>query len=129
VTAELDRIRSLHAGITPGLWEARIGSYSTEGIDYSGGYIPGVCEEYHDGDGYHAPLTEEDAAFIAAAPSTVTHLLAMIERIEALHPKTCEINGDRGCEHGDACPVLVCGPCGEPWPCPTIAAISGEVAG
>lgn len=54
----------------------------------------------------------------AAAP----HLMAPVL---ALHPKTCEINGDKGCEHGDGCPVLVCGPCGESWPCPTVRALLG----
>lgn len=46
-----------------------------------------------------------------------------LNEIEKLHHQTCEINGDRGCPNPDQCQVQMCGPCGEPWPCPTMRII------
>lgn len=64
----------------------------------------------------------DDATFIAQAREDVPKLVAALRAVEAVHPRTCEQSGRRDC--GDAaCPVLVCGPCGDSWPCQTIAAI------
>ena len=54
------------------------------------------------------------AALEAAAPHTLAPVLA-------LHPKTCEQIG--GCCELENCPTMICGPCGETWPCPTVAAL------
>lgn len=87
MTAELDRIRSLHAGITPGPWEVdgMDAGHSQYGMNIwvatkDGDVIcdmDGLARSRNDKaakDDGHA-----DAAFIAAAPSTVTHLLAIID--------------------------------------------------
>lgn len=47
----------------------------------------------------------------------------LLAPILALHPKSCEMMGSDLCEWGDECTVLVCGPCGEDWPCPTVKAL------
>jgi hypothetical protein len=44
-----------------------------------------------------------------------------IEAVLALHPKTCDMSGANCVE--DDCPMNVCGPCGESWPCPTVKAL------
>lgn len=80
----------------------------------------------HEDDPYACKQPDRyDGERMANALASIPGLLVALERVEALHPRTCEINGDKGCEHGDTCPALVCGPCGEPWPCPTIEAITG----
>jgi hypothetical protein len=53
---------------------------------------------------------------------------AALEAVRKLHPRTCEINGDSTDCNESKCPMLVCGPCGEGWPCPTIRALDGDDA-
>lgn len=80
------------------------------------------------------PLLAKDSEFIAHARTDVPALLALvreqqakIERVQALHSKTCDISGSN-CEAvadpSMKCTMLVCGPCGESWPCPTITALT-----
>lgn len=64
---------------------------------------------------------------IQGSQMDVARLVAAVEAVLGLHPKSCEINGSAGCEHGDECPVLVCAPCGESWPCPTVAAVEAAL--
>jgi hypothetical protein len=80
----LEELRRLETAATEGPWEGRVGAYSSEGCDYSGGYIPDVCEEGHDGDGYYAPLTEEDAEFIVAARNQLPRILDALDAVLAL---------------------------------------------
>lgn len=78
MTAELDRIRSLHAGITPN-WV--LGTDRDDRAILAGPYGSFLIAKVGN---INNPLLENDAAFIAAAPSTVTQLLAIIERVEKL---------------------------------------------
>ena len=77
MTADLSGIRSLLAGITPGPWE----------LDWSGNVVQSLDLVVRTGE--HTLEREgiipaeyvrgEDAAFIAAAPSTVARLLGIVE--------------------------------------------------
>jgi hypothetical protein len=60
---------------------------------------------------------------------STAHLTAAVEAVLALHPQSCEINGGSMCNWKDECPALVCGPCGDSWPCPTVAAIENALEG
>lgn len=86
---DLPAIRALHAGITPGPWRWDE-SYGEEGdtglaltnnakVQIVGAYNHHCCSFRDD------PIVENeaDAAFIAAAPSIVTQLLAKIDAVEA----------------------------------------------
>lgn len=86
----LDHIRSIHAGITPGDWEM---------YDANDGEWPPRPMWCVANDAFHNPSDNEDApwmaveihtgckadaAFIAAAPSMVAHLLGIVERVEGV---------------------------------------------
>jgi len=47
---------------------------------------------------------------------------AVLAKVLPLHPKACEQIGG-SCELGENCPTVICGPCGESWPCPTVKAL------
>lgn len=49
-----------------------------------------------------------------------------LETVRELHSRECEINGDGSSCGIDNCPVQVCGPCGESWPCQTMAALEAK---
>lgn len=84
MTAPLDlpAIRSLHAGITGGEWDYEkfdnsFGVYSLEMRD-NGDYPAVIGYPLED-----ETCTEVDAAFIAAAPSIVAHLLGIVDAQQA----------------------------------------------
>lgn len=123
MTASLDRIRALHAGITPGpwRWDENYGEAGDTGlaltndakVEIVGAYNHHCCSFRDD------PIVENDAdaAFIAAAPFIVAQLLAVVERVEGLH----FAEGDADHSSAD-----ICFECRDEWPCPTIQAITGE---
>lgn len=86
---DLPAIRALLAGATPGPWEAgTLGGHAADVFTVESDEDLGrivICE--------HAG---SDAAFIAAAPSIVTQLLAAVTVLEehaALAEALCEMNG------------------------------------
>ena len=62
---------------------------------------------------------DEDAAFIADARTSAPKMRAALEAVLALHPWEC-----LECEGIDLDASPRCGHCYEPWPCPTVAAIT-----
>lgn len=76
MTADLSGIRPLLAGITPGKWEVKP---FRSGFGGDPERQPDFWEV-----GESIVYEEADAAFIAAAPSTVARLLGIVERVEAL---------------------------------------------
>ena len=96
MTADLSGIRSLLAGITPGpwVWSEEADEWGDCGpnletvergpvySDGSQGAKETVIGSWgHDANGIS--VEPNDAAFIAAAPSTVARLLGIVERVEA----------------------------------------------
>ena len=71
VTAYLDRVRSLLAGITPGDWRHERAVMSDVVETTNRVHIASILSQY-------------DAAFIAEAPTAVTRMLAQIDAVEAL---------------------------------------------
>lgn len=84
MTASLDRIRALHAGITPGPWKA-----NKDGTIDGDNYAEVICRGQVECMSYcyggtsviEGDNLEADAAFIAAAPSIVAQLLARIDAV------------------------------------------------
>ena len=123
MTADLSGIRSLLAGITPGPWE----------LDWSGNVVQSLDLVVRTGE--HTLEREgivpaeyvrgDDAAFIAAAPSTVARLLGIVERVEKVHEPIEALMYSGSHQRL----VKVCTGCGtddgnwQRWPCPTIKAI------
>lgn len=93
MTADLSGIRSLLAGITPGEWWSP--SYIDPAEVFAG---PGLGDDLCVAEG----MTKGDAAFIAAAPSTVARLLGIVERVEALAAELSRDaeNADHYAAHG-----------------------------
>jgi len=86
VTAvDLSAIRAQLAGITPGPWEF-VGPDIEQCGEVFGTVIENSvdCGSYCYGGSVKQEVKAADAAFIAAAPSTVAGLLAVVERVEAL---------------------------------------------
>lgn len=82
---DLSAIRAQLAGITPGPWRVEpVMEGKFAGIE-SCVYSPrGIHILLGSTDGEAGQAKTSDAAFIAAAPSTVAGLLAVVERVEAL---------------------------------------------
>ena len=85
----LSAIRELHAGITPGPWrwdeefgdagDTGLALTNDAGAEIIGAYNHHCCSFRDD-----PTVEDKDAAFIAAAPTTVEQLLGIAERVEAL---------------------------------------------
>lgn len=90
MTADLSGIRSLLSGITPGPWFQGRDSVRHENAKevYSerepSPTSEDICTAWH----------PHDAAFIAAAPSTVARLLGIVERVEAVRQELFDISND-----------------------------------
>lgn len=167
---DLPAIRALHAGITPGPWEA-VNSpelapendpdiLATERAEMGGEAGSSV---WVGGDALYGSLwpnrnARANAAFIAAAPSIVAQLLARIDAVTELHRPArrnhTSYNSDgtliaytvtedgpcvacypdyitqhcEECEDYDDTCGGVTGPVIQPWPCPTIKAITGKAS-
>lgn len=94
----LDHIRSLHAGITPGPWRAWKDNDGQRGSAVETAWT-------HDADGEDMELitdwcSHEDAAFIAAAPSMVAHLLGIVDAQQAKMDKVARLC-DAAYKYGD----------------------------
>lgn len=114
----LDAIQARADAATEGPWEAHQGFGCWAVQDDSCDEIaivpdrPGIDDD---------PRAEANAAFIINARSDLPALIAALRAVEAVHVSTCEASG-MNCDN-TVCPVRICGPCGETWPCPTITAI------
>ena len=122
---DLSAIRAQLAGITPGPWEF-VGPDIEQCGEVFGTVIENSvdCGSYCYGGSVKQEVKAADAAFIAAAPSTVAGLLAVVERVEALH--TMEHAEVPVWQYGIKSGGEVCSLDGQAWPCETITAITGE---
>ena len=128
---DLSAIRAQLAGITPGKWEAvnrpelapendpDILAMERAGMGGEAGSSVWVGGDALYGSLWPNRNARADAAFIAAAPSMVAGLLAVVERVEALH-----VEDEQGkCSECTPAPFSIQS---VSYPCPTIRAITGE---
>lgn len=92
---DLSAIRAQLAGITPGPWEF-VGPDIEQCGETWGTVIENSvdCGSYCYGGSVRQEVKPEDAAFIAAAPSTVTRLLGIVERVEKVRQELLELSND-----------------------------------
>ena len=90
--AELEEIRRVWVGATPGPWEVVGVGFDVAqsgGCFHNGKWIGSVIEVDHDGGGwsgcggYEFLISEQDARAIASAPAHVAALLAEVDRLRA----------------------------------------------
>lgn len=77
MTASLDGIRALHAGITPGDYDSVLSANRKWALVLRS---PGTEDETL----VAKCVDDDDAAFFAAAPSIVAQLLAVVDRVEKI---------------------------------------------
>jgi hypothetical protein len=73
-------------------------------------------------------ILRNDAEFIAHAPADVARLLGALDRVSTLHTKVCDVTGGE-CVQQDDCSALACAACHDPWPCPTVNALTAALDG
>lgn len=115
--------KRLTEAATPGPWEARL----LDGVDYEDGsssYRGAVIPRGFPGIPIISTLSVDrsDAAFVAASRESAPRMIAALEAVIEMHPKT--LGGDQIGDLADYCPA-----CLSYWPCPTIRAIESALGG